>query len=294
MITKNRPINKESKEISHACLIKFHFIYDNLKSAERKAADFCLSNPSDVATLTISEVAERSGCSEATLVRLARRLGYGGYPELRANILPKEYEDIFNYIGISESDSLQSITSSVFNSCILYLQDSLQSIDYGALSQAIDLLAGSRRFIFAASGDAHFIAASAAQKFMRIGYQTTASSDFDSQLIALSQMTPEDALICISHSGKTRNICSLAKVAREHGIKVITITNFPGAPLAKHSDILLLTASFSYDVMDEVLAKRVPALCLLDTLYQSVLMKKKSSLQPLIDNVNEYLSLNKH
>ena len=107
-------------------------------------------------------------------------------------------------------------------------------------------------------GDA-FIAASAAQKFMRIGYQTTASSDFDSQLIALSQMTPEDALICISHSGKTRNICSLAKVAREHGIKVITITNFPGAPLAKHSDILLLTASFSYDVMDEVLAKRVPA-----------------------------------
>ena len=178
MITKNRPINKESKEISHACLIKFHFIYDNLKSAERKAADFCLSNPSDVATLTISEVAERSGCSEATLVRLARRLGYGGYPELRANILPKEYEDIFNYIGISESDSLQTITSSVFNSCILYLQDSLQSIDYGALSQAIDLLAESKRFIFAASGDAHFIAASAAQKFMRIGYQTTASSDF--------------------------------------------------------------------------------------------------------------------
>ncbi|WP_195421059.1 MurR/RpiR family transcriptional regulator [Faecalicatena contorta] len=185
-------------------------------------------------------------------------------------------------------------TSSVFNSCILYLQDSLQSIDYGALSQAIDLLSGSRRFIFAASGDAHFIAASAAQKFMRIGYQTTASSDFDSQLIALSQMTPEDALICISHSGKTRNICSLAKVAREHVIKVITITNFPGAPLAKHSDILLLTASFSYDVMDEVLAKRVPALCLLDTLYLSVLMKKKSSLQPLIDNVNEYLSLNRH
>ena len=46
--------------------------------------------------------------------------------------------------------------------------------------------------------------------------------------------------------------------------------------------------------MDEVLAKRVPALCLLDTLYLSVLMKKKSSLQPLIDNVNEYLSLNKH
>ena len=96
MITKNRPTNKESKEISHACLIKFHFIYDNLKSAERKAADFCLSNPSDVATLTISEVAERSGCSEATLVRLARRLGYTGYPELRASIRAKEYEDIFH------------------------------------------------------------------------------------------------------------------------------------------------------------------------------------------------------
>ena len=284
MITKNRPTNKESKEISHACLIKFHFIYGNLKSAERKAADFCLSNPSDVATLTISEVAERSGCSEATLVRLARRLGYTGYPELRASIRAKEYEDIFHYIGISASDGLETIASSVFNSCVLYLQDSLQSIDYEALSRAIDQLTGSGRLVFAAS---------AAQKFMRIGYQTTATSDFDSQLIALSQMTPEDALICISHSGKTRNVCNLAKVAREHDIPVITITNFPGAPLAKHSDILLLTASFSYEVMDEVLAKRVPALCLLDTLYLSVLMKRQDSLQPLLDNVNEYLSLNK-
>lgn len=291
MISKNKLI---SKKISHACLIKFHFIYDNLKSAERKAADFCLSNPSAVASLTISEVAERSGCSEATLVRLARRLGYSGYPELRAHILPDGYEDIFHYIGISSSDDLQTIVTSVFNSCILYLQDSMQSVNYEALSEAIDLLSRSQRFVFAASGDARFIATSAAQKFMRIGYQTTASADFDSQLIALSQMSESDALICISHSGRTRNVCNLAKIAHEQGIKVISITNFPGSALAKHSDIVLLTASFAYDVMDEVLAKRVPSLCLLDILYISILMKKQKDIQPLLDKGNDYLRLNKN
>ena len=140
-------------------------------------------------------------------------------------------------------------------------------------------------------GDA-FIAASAAQKFMRIGYQTTASSDFDSQLIALSQMTPEDALICISHSGKTRNICSLAKVAREHGIKVITITDYFSRSAAGKA--------LGYSFIDRFFFLRCngrsagqACACAVSAGYAVSIRsdEKKSSLQPLIDNVNEYRPL---
>lgn len=46
-----------SENISHSCLIKFQSVYDDLKSAERKAADFCLSMPEYVNTATIGEVA---------------------------------------------------------------------------------------------------------------------------------------------------------------------------------------------------------------------------------------------
>lgn len=279
--------------ISHQCLIKFQFIYNNLKSAERKAADFCLKNPETITNSTIGEAAAQIGCSEATLVRLAKHLGYNGYPELRENILLKECDDVTAFVNVSATDSIYSIATNVFNSCILYLQDSLQAIDEECLESAAELLLTANRFLFVASGDAHFAAASGAQKFTRLGFPTCSSSDFDSQLLALSQMNENDVVICISHSGRTRNVCNLAKIAHEKGVKVISITNFPVSPLTKSSDIVLLTASFAYDMMDEIIAKRVPALCILDVLYIFLLVKRQDHCREALEHTKEYLHFNK-
>lgn len=283
----------ENPDISHSCLINFQFIYENLKSAERKAADFCLANPKLVFSLSISEVAVKAGCSEATFVRLAKRLGYSGYPELRSKILRRDGEDVTNYLGVSMGDDVTTIATNVFKSCILYIQDSLEAVDFNRFNMAVELLSGASRLMFLAAGDASFTAASGAQKFMRIGYPVSSSADFDTQLVNLSQMTKTDVLICISHSGRTKSVCDLAKIAHDNGIKIITITNFPVSPLAKCSDIVLLTASFAYDTMDEILVKRVPALCLLDALHVCIRMKKKSVDDSVSERANSFLSLNK-
>lgn len=293
IMTSNKIRVEIAPTVSHGSLIKFQFIYRNLKSAERRAADYCLQYPEDVANLTISEIARKVGCSEATLVRLARHLGYNGYPELRADILRGDQEDVSKYVIDSSSEDIESIAENMFNLCILYLQDSLHSTDMDALKAAANLLLGAKRFVFVASGDAHFVAASCAQKFMRLGYVTTASTDFDSQLLALSLMDENDVLICISHSGRTRTVCDLAKIAHDRGINVISVTNFPVSPLAKNSDIILLTASFAYDMMDEVVTKRVPALCLLDTLYIYILLQKKEHSTARLENANDFLLMNK-
>ncbi len=292
-MTSNQMTVAIAPEVSHGCLIKFQFIYRNLKSAERRAADFCLQHPEDIAKLTISEVAQKVGCSEATLVRLARHLGYNGYPDLRADILRGEHEDVSHYVVDSSSDEIEAVAENLFNLCILYLQDSIHATDKDALKAAAHLLHEAKRLVFAATGDAHFVAASGAQKFTRLGYIATASTDFDSQLLALSQMSSDDVLVCISHSGRTRTVCDLAKIAHDRGIKVISITNFPVSQLAKSSDIILLTASFAYDMMDEVIAKRVPALCLLDSLYIYLLMKVKQKNPAQLENTNAFLRMNK-
>ncbi|MCK5737232.1 MAG: MurR/RpiR family transcriptional regulator, partial [Spirochaetaceae bacterium] len=66
--------------IPHNCVLNLQAVYETLKSAERKAADYILDSPEDIAGLTIVDFAGRAGCSEATIVRLTRRLGYEGYP----------------------------------------------------------------------------------------------------------------------------------------------------------------------------------------------------------------------
>ena len=43
--------------------------------AERKVADFISSNPYEVVELNVSDLADKSGASDATVIRLCKRLG---------------------------------------------------------------------------------------------------------------------------------------------------------------------------------------------------------------------------
>lgn len=281
------------ENISHSCYLKFQFIYSNLKSAERKAADFCLHNPDFVSASTISDVAVKAGCSEATFVRLAKRLGYGGYPELRDNLLREDSEEIVHSFGISRSDNSGTIVKAVFNASILALKDSLASLDLQSLEKATEVMLNARHILFASSGDASIVSQSGVQKFMRIGLSASYNADYDTQLISLSKMDERDVLICASHSGRTRNVCELAEVANGRKVFVVSLTNFPQSPLVKLSDVVLLTASFAHDMMGEILAKRVPALCLIDVIHVLLLLRLGDDRMRILDNGNKLLRKNK-
>lgn len=289
----NKSWTDYSENISHSCLVKFQFIYGDLKSAERKAADFCLTMPEFVATATISEVAGCASCSEATFVRLAKRLGYSGYPELRECLLREGSDEIAHSVGIKSTDDIKTITTAVFSTSVLALNDSLDSIDFNCLEQAIHLILKAKHILFTASGDARIVALSGVGKFARMGLPVSYNTDIDAQLLRLSQMEESDVLICISHSGRTKNVCELAKTAGNRKISVISLTNFPQSPLVKVSDIVLLTASFSHDMMGETLAKRIPALCLLDAIYVSILFQLNEKQLNILDSGNKILRLNK-
>jgi RpiR family carbohydrate utilization transcriptional regulator len=285
--------NTAQNMISHLCLVKFQSVYTNLKSAERKAADYCLKHPDKVATATITEVAEQAGCSEATFVRLAHRLGYTGYPELRTSILKDESESITHYAGISLDDDVPTIARNIYNSSIQALKDSFEIMDFDLLEKSSAALNNARRIQFAGAGDASVVAHAGMQKFLRLGFAAYYYSDYDSQLITLSQMSSGDVLVCISHSGRTLNICELAKAARERDITVIAITNFPVSPLTKNADIVLLTAAFDRDVTGEVITKRIPALCTLEALYVSVLIRIDAQRRQMLISADKLLKKNK-
>jgi DNA-binding MurR/RpiR family transcriptional regulator len=131
-------------------------------------------------------------------------------------------------------------------------------------------------------------------KLFRAGLNVYESPDQDLLLVAVSQLTKGDAVICFSYSGKTKNILELAKFARENGITVISITNFPLSPLTKNSDIVLLTAAFTQHAGGEIVSKRITELCLIESLYVNILLKSKQDLDKNIRNSNAALKINKY
>jgi DNA-binding MurR/RpiR family transcriptional regulator len=77
------------------------------------------------------------------------------------------------------------------------------------------------------------------------------------------------------------------------GATVISITNYPVSPLAKNSDIILLTAVFTNNVEGEVISKRIAQLCILESLYINILLKLKQKVIEDLEKSELAVELNK-
>src|SRR4030043_761471 len=104
-----------SNKIPHKCLLNIKAVYDILQSAEKKAVDFILSNPREIANSTIVDIASKAKCSEATIVRLAKRLGYEGFPELKGDFANITKEHYLEYKEINEMDDVITVVKKVFD-----------------------------------------------------------------------------------------------------------------------------------------------------------------------------------
>ena len=129
--------------------------------------------------------------------------------------------------------------------------------------QAVDALLGASRIVFAGLGDAGVVAMEACQRFIRIGVACNASEDPDLQLIFAEHLSKGDVFFAISHTGRSRTVLDAMKRARKAGATILLITNYPVSPLAKHADLVLLTAAFSRHLTGEVISKRVAELCII-------------------------------
>jgi DNA-binding MurR/RpiR family transcriptional regulator len=153
------------------------------------------------------------------------------------------------------------------------IEDSLNMLDIDSYVKAVEILKRARKVLWIGSGDALMIALSGCFKFSRIGIDARCMNDFDNQLVQASQLSENDAAIAISHSGRTNTVYDVVKEAKSHNAKIIAITNVPVSPLTKQADAILLTASFTQNNMGEVMTKRIPELCIIESLYISLIQR---------------------
>ena len=105
----------QSQQIAHACALKLQAVYQGLSKAERRAADYLLASPESIHDLSIVDFARQAGCSEATIVRLSKHIGYVGYPELKAEFKPgPDGDDLFEYKGLRTDDGPGEVMRKIF------------------------------------------------------------------------------------------------------------------------------------------------------------------------------------
>ena len=221
-------------------LLQAQLMYDDMGRSEKKVADWLFSHSGEVLPYSITDFASICDSSEATIVRFSKRLGCRGYQDLKLT-LAKEQEKKVVAPVITSNDDCFSIFEKVCNDAYMSLERTKKTLSAENMSRAMEVISSARRVVLIGLGTSAQVAEDASNKLLRAGCNSSAYADTHMQAIAVSQLRAGDVVIGISQSGSSKDIVESMKVARAHGATTISITSRERSPIARQSDILLLT-----------------------------------------------------
>lgn len=247
----------------------------HLPPAERRIADHILTEPGRVARLTISELADVSGSSPATIIRLARRIGFDGYRDFRIALATElgraeGRETPLTGIDVSPTDDLEALVSKVATADIKAIRETIDSLDLTSFSTAVKALSGARRSLLIGVGAAGLVARDLRDKLYRLRKDVVTATDRHAAFIGAAMLTTQDVAIGISHSGETDDVLGPMEECQDAGATTIAITNYRDSSLARMTDILVTTAVSDSSLRLRGMASRAALMTLVDCMFIAV------------------------
>ncbi|MEU9301777.1 SIS domain-containing protein [Streptomyces sp. NPDC048269] len=254
-----------------------------LAVAEAVAAD-----PAGCARLTVSALAERTGTSEATVVRTARLLGYPGYRDLRLALAALAARQESGSapavtVDIAVDDSLADVVAKLAHEEAQTLADTAAGLDLTQLAAAVAALAAARRIDIYGVGASALVGQDLAHKLLRIGLIAHAHSDPHLAVTNAVQLRPGDVAVAVTHSGSTGDVIEPLRVAFEHGATTIALTARPHAPVTHHADVVLATsAARETQLRPAAMSSRTSQLLVVDCLFVAVAQQTYEKAAPAL------------
>jgi DNA-binding MurR/RpiR family transcriptional regulator len=194
---------------------------------------------------------------------------------------------------IQENDTEAEVMSKVFQSNKNALTYTQEVLDESTVRQAVQYLLEASELHFYGSGGSGVTAQDGQHKFMRTGLPSHAYTDAHWQVMAASQLKPNDVAIVISHSGANEDVLEAMDVAKEQGARIIAITSYAKTPISQKADLTLQTISRETEYRSEALASRLAELSLLDGLYVNYCIKKKDQAQEAVAKIRKAVARKK-
>lgn len=259
-----------------------------LSAAERKVGECALADAKWFVHAAVAEIAKEAQVSQPTVIRFCRSLGYKGLPEFKLNLSASIGHEGTPYVHeeLNSTDSLQDVMEKVLGNTAAAILSCRKSLSEAALDKAVSLLVKARRIEFYGAGNSGIVAQDAQHKLFRFGVSTVAYTDNHIQLMAASVLSPQDALVVISHSGSSLDLLDAVRLAKQNGAAVVALTRADSA-LAAEADVVLSVASHEDGNTYTPMISRLLQLLVVDMLTIGLALR-------LGENVSEVLAKTKN
>ncbi len=275
-------------------LHKIRFLRGEMGPAEKKISEYILSSPNDIISLSISELAEKCGCGDATVVRFSRRLGFSGFQALKIGIAGEIRSASAISKTITREDSCFEIFKKRINDISVALNNTESVLDAAQLENAAKKIMNASRIVIFGLGNSAAIATDAAHKFLRLGLPAQSCCDNHLQAIIASHLDRKAVVVAVSHSGSSKDIVDAVQLSKMSGATVISLTNVGSSPLTENSDICLFTKSEETRYSLLAMNSRIAQLAIFDAIYSYIVVNLDKEAQNAIYNTEVSLRNKKY
>ncbi|UNT95575.1 MurR/RpiR family transcriptional regulator [Allobaculum mucilyticum] len=186
--------------------------YDGLNETEKEMASFLVSHTEDLCALSINDMAKMLQSSRSSVLRLAQKLGYRGYSQMKyemqqaldaREVIPQDLVDQYRY------DVLRT-----FDMCA--------QVNYMPLLKAID---SSNRLIIYATGfvQNNYSKQFSSELFLYGKPNHLISGETNFEIIART-LTPDDLVIIVSLSGETPHLRNIVNLLNIRKVPICSVT----------------------------------------------------------------------
>lgn len=251
---------------------KIRFMRAAMGPAERLICDYILNNAGEITGISISELAKRCGCGDATVVRFSRKLGFDGYQSLKIGIATEIKMSSSVEEEITKNDTCFEIFQKRINDISVALKNTESVLDEEKLEAAAKKIMSAKRIVIFGLGNSAAIAQDAAHKFLRLGLNAQACCDNHLQAIIASHLDRQSVTIAVSHSGSSKDIVEAVQLSKIGGATTIGITNYGSSPLNDNCDIVLHTQSEETRRSILAMSSRIAQLAIFDAIYTYIVV----------------------
>ncbi len=257
------------KQMKKTVMDRIFSSYDSFFESEKKIGSYIMNHSQDVIDMTVVELAQACGVSEASVSRFCKKIELRGFHDLKISLAKEVTEQkadtkVSNCISVSDiGQSLQNILANKVEE----LSQTVAMMDENQLDEMLHLIQNARIVQFVAAGNTIPVAIYGAYNFNQLGIASVAGSIWEAQIAYTYNMTKEDVMIAISNSGESMSVINTIEAAKEVGVKIISVTNNDKSTVAQLSDYHITTATREKLFLDGYYFSRVSAITVIEILY---------------------------
>lgn len=278
-------------------LLRIRAERDRMSAIERRIADFVLDNAQLLRDYSSQQLANALGISQSSVVKFCQKLGFKGYPDLKYSIgeaMARHDGDAGAPGPVLDGDAPADPAADLWHRKTAAFEETgaINSTEaLAALAQAIEATDGCGKVFLIGLGEDDIHARGLALRLSMLGILTVHNFDPAHMAASVSAARAGDVIVLFSEHGRPAPLCHLARLFRERGGTVASVTRHTSNPLRAHADISLLVSAHDGRPHVEPLLYRSAVQHLMDRVYlrlcegprEARLLENLEHLQPMID-----------